>query len=443
MIDKLLYIIGLFIALGTLQAQKISGSFNCNNPFDTIFLAENIGGKYQIIDTSLMDSKKQFNFQQNFNTGYYALWHNQNNYAPIIINKEEVYVQLNDTMLRDGISITKSEENKKLWAFIQERKRRKSEIAQAYMHKTDFEKNSAKYLSFDSLENKLKSDYNEYILQLYRNDSTALFTRSILSDIEVENKKSFFKYVDFSDVDLIRTGVFTHKITEYLQFQTEYTEDGFIESIDKILLLASVNNQVYDFVLNYLLELFNEVGPDVILDYLVEEYVIGDACSNLDLNTVLNNKLSAYKRIKIGKKAPNVSIFDINGIMMNLHDLCSFSDLSILYFGSSHCQFCQKANPRILDIMKNNPNRQELQIIYISLDTEMKDWEKSILNKPDNWLSLSELNGWDSKSTKIFQVHKTPTFFILNQQAIIISKPKNIEELNKEIQLLQHKKKTR
>jgi len=443
MIDKLFFIVVFFIGWNSLQAQKVSGSFTCNTDFDTIFLAENIGGKYQITDASLIDSDKQFNFQRKFDNGYYAIWLSKNNYAQIIINKEDVIVQLNDTLLRDGISILKSEENKKLWRFIQERKKRKSEIAQAYMHKTDFKKNTINYLNYDSIENKLKTDYNEYILQLFKNDSTSLFTRSILSDIEIENKKSFFKYVDFSDADLIRSGVFTHKITEYLQLQTNYTEDGFIESIDKILVLASVNNQVYDFVLNYLLELFNEVGPDIILDYLIEEYVIGDACSSLDLNAVLNNKLNAYKRIKIGEKAPNVSIFDINGIMMNLHDLCSFSNLSILYFGSSHCHFCQEANPRIQDIIKNSPSKKELQIIYISLDTEIKDWEKSLLNKPENWISLSELNGWDSKSTEVFQVHKTPTFFILNQESVIISKPKNIEELTTEMQFLQHKKKTR
>jgi len=443
MLRRAFIFIALLFVANTILAQRISGKFTFKTNLDTIYLAENIGGKYQITDTSILDKENHFNFNQHFKCGYYAIWINAKNFAPIIINQEDVAIQFQDTLLRESISIIKSNENKNLWAFIRERKKRKSEIAQVYMHKTDYEQNSSDYLYYDSIENQLKNDYNQYILHITSSDPKSFFSRSIHSDIEINNRDRFFMYVDFSDVDLIRSGVITHKITEYLQFQTDYTEEGFIKSIDKILFLASENNQVYDFVLNYLLELFNEVGPDVILDYLIEEYVIGDACSNLDLNTVLNNKLNAYKRIKIGNKAPNVSIFDINGIMKNLHDICSFSNLNILYFGSGHCNFCQEANPQLVELLKNNPNKQQLQIIYISLDTDINEWENSNLNKPDNWLSLSELKGWKSKSTNIFQVHKTPSFYILSRQSIILSKPKDTNELISEIGLLLSKKKTR
>lgn len=441
--DRIIFIIALILATIDLNAQKISGIFKCTTPYDTIYLAENIGGKYQIIDTSSIDADQKFFFQNKFSSGYYALWQNNKNYAQIIIDKEDILIQFNDSLLRKGIIIRESEENKKLWTFIQEKSKRKSEIAQAYMHKTDFERNSPEYLYYDSLENKLISNYNEYILRLYSSDTLSLFSRSILSAVEIKDKGDFFKYVDFNDTDLLRTGVFTHKITEYLQFFTEYTEDDFKNSIDQVLFLASENSQVYDFILNYLLELFNQVGPDIILDYLIEEYVIGDACSHLDLNTVLNNKLNAYRRIKIGRKAPNISMFDKNAMMMNLQDICSFSEINILYFGSSQCHFCQEADPILLQLLQNNSKRNQLQIIYISLDIEIDDWQKSLKNKPENWISLSELKGWDSKSTEIFQVHKTPTFFILSQQAMIISKPKNMEELKKESMFLQDKKKTR
>jgi len=426
-----------FLLLCSLSAQiKIEGQLSKETKFDSIYLAENIGGKFTIIESATINANKSFLFKGKYLTGYYAIWKDKNNYAQIIINSEDIIVHFNDSLLRKSVNILKSEENKKLWKFIYIRKEMQSEISQVYMQKTEHDNSSKEFWRIDSIEKHLKKKYDEYILSITKNNSNSFLAKTIISDIEVQNGEDFFKYVDFSDERLIRSGVITNKITEYLQFKTEYTEQGFIRSIDHILLHSSENQIVYEFTLNYLLELFNAVGPDIILNYLIEEYVIGDACTDLDLNQVLNNKLNAYKRVSIGKKAPNISAFDINGVMKNLHDLCSFSKLNILYFGSNHCSFCSDSNPEIIEFLENDSTKHSIQLIYISLDTHIKDWGKSLQNKPKNWISISELNGWDSKSTEIFQVHKTPTFYILGQDANIISKPKNLEELITEVKII-------
>ncbi|OYT17648.1 MAG: hypothetical protein B7C24_01445 [Bacteroidetes bacterium 4572_77] len=245
----------------------------------------------------------------------------------------------------------------------------------------------------------------------------------------------YFYYTKFEDPRLIRSAVFTKKITEYLQFQTNYTEEGFIKSVDEILLKASVNPEVSDFALNYLLELFLAVGPDIVLDYLVEEYVMNGACSQLDASAILSARLNAYENLQLGMSAPNFHILNADGVVQNLKDICSFYKINILFFASSHCQFCHEITPELLQYSKSTNNKL-LQVVHISLDTNYSEWQNSTKNFPANWVSLSELKGWDSKSTELFQIHKTPSFYILDQNANIISKPKNMEELIQDLQLL-------
>ena len=426
----------LLLSLVSFSQVKIHGNIKAL-PFSTIYLTENISGRHNIIDSCIITEKRKYSFIKELETGYYSLKVSDTNFAQIIVpNKtEEILINFMSRDLKSSIQVKKSEENKLLWQFMRDRKALKSHMAQVYATKTHFDKNSIEYAAFQTIEDSLIQEYNIYLLNTYHKHQTTFFAKTIISEYKIENKDDYFKYTFFDDADLIRSGIFPRKVTEYLQFKTDFTEDGFISSIDFILMEASANSEVYDFVLNYLLELFNDVGPDIILDYLVEEFVITDGCSDLDVSTVLEKKLAAYKLLAIGNIAPNVSIFDSEGTLHSLYDLFSFSELTILFFGSSHCQFCKDAHSD-LELITANTTKGKLQLIYISLDTDLESWKNEANEQPDNWIYLSELKGWDSKSTEIFQIHKTPSFYIIDRNAMIISRPRDIEILLDELNLL-------
>ncbi len=434
---KYFLLILLFLSLTSFAQVKIFGELKSATS-SPIFLMENIGGIYQKIDSCKIVNGI-YTFERDLNTGYYSLGLNINNYAQIIVQEDEKDVEINFLTedFKQSIQVIQSEENKLLWQFMRARKKMKSSISQVFIAKTYFPENSIEYIAFQRQEDSLKQQYNEFLMSTYQAYHETFFAKTIISDIEISDDEDFFDYTLFIEPDLIRSGVFTRKITEFLQFHTAYTEDGFISSIDWILQKALDNQEVYEFVLNYLLELFNQVGPDVVLDYLVEEYVISDGCSDLPISEILEVKLNAYKKLQIGNIAPNVSMFNSEGTLCNLNDLYSFSRINVLFFGSSMCHFCQEAKPLIEDISLEE-DLIDLQIIYISLDTNRQTWLKEAEAKPANWVYLSELKAWDSKSTEIFQIHKTPSFYIIDGTSQIISKPKDVFELMSELELLKN-----
>jgi thioredoxin-related protein len=426
----------LLLSQSIFAQTKIFGELKQNSG-TPLFLMENIGGVYSKIDSCIIQLNGKYSFGKNLKTGYYALGLSDSNFVQIIIQPSEEIIEIDflSSNLKQSILIKQSEENKLLWDFMRYRRGIKQKISQTYIEKSYLNEKSYEYYLLNKQEDSLKQEYNHHVLDLYEKHKDTFFAETIASEIELTNNEDFFKYTFFNNPNLIRSGVITRKVGEYLQFRTEYTEDGFITAIDLILLKASENKEVYDFVLNYLLELFNQVGPDVILDYLVEEYVNSDGCSDLETSEILAAKLNAYKKLSIGKTAPSISMFDSENTLHNLRDLYSFSRINILFFGSSMCHFCQDVKPQ-LENYSEGKNITDLQVIYITLDTNYQVWQKEAQSIPKNWISLSELKGWDSQSTEVFQIHKTPSFYIIDSKAQIISKPKNIEDLIEELGLL-------
>lgn len=423
------------------QSTVIQGELNKNCGIDKIYLYENIGGKFNPIDSCRIDQNNQYHFNGSFETGYYSIFSSTNDWVQFIINNKDTLISIDfpNEKLRDSIVVENSAENIRLWDFINKRRYFKSKISEAYTQKTYHQQNSTEYNFYSKSEDSLKNLLNNFILATYRFDSTSFLSRTIISDYEQLPGDDFFKYTFFTDDELIRSGVLSLKITQYLQFHTEYTEAGFTKSIDLILSKASENQLVYEFVLNYLLDLFNNVGPDIILDYLVNTYVLENSCSELDISTVISNKLESYRSIQIGEKLPQFSLFDESGTLNNINDLISLSNYNLLFFGSSNCAFCQEANPVLREISDLN-DVFFFKVIYISLDTELSDILKTKASFGHNWIVLSELNSWDSKLAQHFMIHKTPSFILLDNNGIIIDKPKNMESLLNQLNFLKIKK---
>lgn len=431
------FILFLCISFSVFGQNQISGRIDDAKDSTYLYLQENIGGKYETIDSCLINPKGKFEFEGIYKTGYYSLFLEAENWVQLIICPDEkvIKIDFSGTQLRNHIEVKKSKTNIELWNFIRFRNLVKSKMSENSIEKSYAAKESKDLTHFENIEDSLKLGYNLFLLETYKEHPNSFLSRTIISDIELENKDDFFKYTFFEDADLIRSGVLTHQVMKYLQYQTDYTETGFSLSVDEILEKASVNQEVYEFILNYLLELFNEVGPDVVLDYIVEYYVIGDACTDLSYSDALNAKLSAYKNLQPGNKVSNVSLFNHERIMMNLHDLCSFSKINILFFGSSECHFCQESIPQLKALLQE-PSNNDIKIIYISLDTDAQAWLSPIPKNAQQWVYLSELKGWDSKSAEIFQVHKTPSYYLLDSKSIILSKPQSVEELRNDIDFL-------
>jgi len=70
-----------------------------------------------------------------------------------------------------------------------------------------------------------------------------------------------------------------------------------------------------------------------------------------------------------------------------------------------------------------------LEIIAISIDKKEEEWRQAIAQENLLWTNVSSLKGWDSKSTDIYFVSSTPTFYLVDNNANIVGRPDGKEEM--------------
>jgi hypothetical protein len=102
------------------------------------------------------------------------------------------------------------------------------------------------------------------------------------------------------------------------------------------------------------------------------------------------------------------------------------ADKKVIVFWSSTCSHCENELPQLLTKYKDL-QAKNIQIIGMSLDTDKNAYTTKIAAFP--WINDSELRGWNSSFTEIYNIHATPTYFILDANNKIISKPSHVGDV--------------
>lgn len=139
-------------------------------------------------------------------------------------------------------------------------------------------------------------------------------------------------------------------------------------------------------------------------------------------NSVQGRWLKPYaekiSRIVVGGIAPNLTMQTPEGGTLSIYDVKA--KVKILDFWASWCGPCRAENPnvkRIYELYKS----KGLEIISISLDAKADAWRKAIQADGLPWKHISDLKGWNSIVTDVYEIHAIPHLFVLDQDNRIIA----------------------
>lgn len=120
----------------------------------------------------------------------------------------------------------------------------------------------------------------------------------------------------------------------------------------------------------------------------------------------------------IGKKAPEMTMPDINGKNISL---ASFKGKYVLVdFWASWCNPCRMENPNVVAAY-NQYKDKNFTILGVSLDQKKEDWLKAIKQDNLTWTHISDLAFWKSKSVEIFRFDGIPYNVLIDPQGTIIA----------------------
>lgn len=139
----------------------------------------------------------------------------------------------------------------------------------------------------------------------------------------------------------------------------------------------------------------------------------------------LASTLKSNANVEIGAVFPNYTFqAPANTTDKTLHDIKA--DKKIVIFWSSTCSHCESELPQLL-AKYSDLKAKNIQVVGLSLDTDKDSYIKKISAFP--WVNDSELKGWNSSYADTYNVHATPTYFILDANNKIINKPEHVGDV--------------
>jgi peroxiredoxin len=139
--------------------------------------------------------------------------------------------------------------------------------------------------------------------------------------------------------------------------------------------------------------------------------------------------------LKVGDKAPDFTLNDINGKAVSLSSLKG--KVVLIDFWASWCGYCKIANAEFIPIYDKYKG-EGFEIMSISLDNKKEAWANAIKSQKLPWpYHVSDLKGWEgSQVAALYSVEVLPTTFLIDEHGVIIEKDLDEYDLEKKLKWL-------
>jgi peroxiredoxin len=380
--------------------------------------------------------------------GFYRLQLDSRHWIDFINDGKDVELETNFKNISESLSVVKSESNKLYLQFIKLNKAYKTKTELLNIILTHYPKDDNYYKTSKSKLLEVQSQYQKFVNATSQKDKKSFIARYIKSaqlpivDISLSSqgqidflKTHALDNVDFNDIEMIYSNLYTNKSIEYLtyfrnqQLPKPLLEQEFMKAVDSILNRAKVNELVYKHTAEYLIDGFTKFGFDGIINYIVDNYVIkDDLCLDAEIESTIQKRIDQAKNFKVGSKVPNIILPNIDGDTIDLYRIESEKVLILFY--ASWCPHCKKNMAELVELY-NNQKEKKIEILAISIDEKREEWGKVVKDFNMNWLNVSDLKGWSGKASEEYFIYATPTMFLVDKEKRVESKPLSIEDVRK------------
>jgi len=264
---------------------------------------------------------------------------------------------------------------------------------------------------------------------LSKNDSSLYASHPFLDyynknqKFSVQEKAAEIKpqdYIDFyskSGEYLETSLILKPSLINYLNASKSNVEGG----VDKLLDAVNLETPRGQTILSELIDIFNSYN----MDKLKEKYLAQANNLKCTINDRLSSTLKANNNTEIGAKMPNNTLANaIHTKAKSLYDIKASK--KIVVFWSSTCSHCEAELPKLLE-KYDKLKAQNIEIVGFSLDSSLDEFRNKANIYP--WVSASEGKGWYSSYGETYNIVATPTYFVLDSDNKILSKPNHVGDV--------------
>jgi thiol-disulfide isomerase/thioredoxin len=431
---KIIFILFLLPFLGL--SQSVKGNFSPSEEFTYAFLYQATPEGANYINRGKLDSIGNFEIplDSTMSAGIYKIVYatppEENNFDFIYDGKETVAFNFSN---EQGVAFTDSDENK-LWSSYLKSIDMVNQTISNYYSKEHIDKEG-----FSSIFKVLKDTQSAYEESANGKLVAAFITANRpyiptkYEDIGTYSKNlktQYLSQIDFSNYLLQSSSFLVDRVSAYVfNIDQNPTGETYKQHIDDIATAISNEDSIIKTsLLEVIWQRFVTLENHDLANYITETYL-------LELATTTNNKvlaqtITSYKNTSVGTKAPNFDVL-LENRKTSLHQLDDAENYLVIFW-SSGCGHCLKELPKIKELIATKPS---LKVIAYGLENDNIKWSEEIKNYPD-FTHVIGLGKWDNQMVQTYGIAATPTYFLLNKEKIIISKPYEYKDVETAIKNL-------
>ena len=261
-------------------------------------------------------------------------------------------------------------------------------------------------------------------------------------------KDHYWDNIVFNDNRLLRTPFFENKLDDYFKNYISREPDSIISEVQYMLTVAKTGKEIYPFLLfkftnKYISPEF--MGQDKVFLHIYQNFFAKGDTTLLSEASKKSLRERAYSLIanQLGLPAPILVLNDVNEKRFALHNMKA--TYTFIAFWDPTCSHCKVEIPKLDSIYKASWIKHDIKVIAVNTNAkEMTLWKEFIKdNKIDQWINAyqtdEDLNkeiteGKPTTIRQLYDVFKTPTFYLLDKDKKIVAKNLSIEQFNDFIQ---------
>ncbi|MCE3018664.1 MAG: M56 family metallopeptidase [Pirellula sp.] len=163
------------------------------------------------------------------------------------------------------------------------------------------------------------------------------------------------------------------------------------------------------------------------LEFDTRDYAITN--NSMNLGTI---EISLKPAPKVGQPLTN---FTWQDLAEKRHSLDEYRGKFVLLdFWATWCGPCMKSIPEMARIHESVANSKDVQLISLSIDSEMEAAKEVIREKKLNWTQGFIGDIVASPTGKALGIHSVPLYVLIDQQGVVVLRTRNIEEITQRMQ---------
>ncbi len=257
-------------------------------------------------------------------------------------------------------------------------------------------------------------------------------------------KNHYWDNIVFNDNRLLRTPFFEKKLDDYFKNYVSREPDSIIEEVQYMLTVSKTGKEIYPFLLfkftnKYISPEF--MGQDKVFLHIYQNFFAkGDTVLLNDASKKsLRERAYSLMANQLGLPAPILVLNDLQDKKFALHNIKA--PYTFIAFWDPTCGHCKVEIPRLDSIYNASWKQLNVKIVSVNINTkEMTAWKTYIKeHKLDDWyhgyqsdedLSREIREGKPTTIRQLYDVFKTPTFYLLDKDKKIIAKNLALEQFN-------------